>query len=230
MRTVGGVRKLLWGLTAVALAACSSGGGASGSADTVPPRAREQLAMDAAALQATDLPGTFTPERATDVLSSTRDQIAQAADECLVADEDGTIAVAIREFLSGDELGHIIVRTITESHTDAAALQAGIEQRAPDAVKECVTQFAVKLFATGVIGEVTVTASEVAGVGEQRGGFVFTIPVSFGELQFTIGSEIVYARVDRFRAVATVITFDRIPDHALVDAALRAMVGRLPGQ
>jgi hypothetical protein len=224
------VRKLGCVLAAVVLAACSSGGTGAGPSDTISPKVRDQLAVDAASLQPADLPGHWTPERATDVLSSTRDQIAQAADECLAVDDDGTTAVAIRELLSGQELGHIIARGRVESHGDASTLATGLDQVTSDGVKDCITRFATKLFSTGTIGDVTVTPSTVAGVGQQGGGFLFSIPVSFSELQFAIGADIVYARVDRYRSIATVITFDRVPDHALVTSALTNTVSRLPAK
>lgn len=224
------MRKVGWALVIATLAGCSSGGTGASPSDTVSPKVRDQLAVDTASLQAADLPGRFSPERATDVLSSTRDQIAQAADECLVADDDGTTAVAIRELLSGQELGHIIVRGRVESHGDAATLQQAMDQLTSDGVNTCITQFSQRLFATGTIGTVTIAPSSIDGVGEKSGGFVVTVPVSFGELQFSIGAEILFARVDRYRSIATVVTFDRLPDHALATAALTNTVGRLPGQ
>lgn len=223
------MRRIIWALIAFAFAACSGGGGGASPSDTISPKARDQLAVDAAALQPADLPPTYSPDKATDVLSSTRDRVSEAADECLKTDADAT-AIAIRELLSGKELGHIIVRAEVEAHADAGALTTAMAGLKQDDIAACVKDFASKLFNSpdSTIGTVAVTPKGVDGVGEDVGGFVLSVPVAIGGLQFTIGNDIAFARVGRYRATVSVITFDRDPDHSLAVAAMTGMVKRLP--
>jgi hypothetical protein len=98
----------------------------------------------------------------------------------------------------------------------------------PATVKACVPDLVKRVFGDGVsLGAVTVDSSSVDGVGDERGGAVVTIPLSGSGVDFTIGVDIVFARVDRFRATCTVVSFDSPPDHGLCAEGLKAMVHRL---
>src|SRR5258708_39030257 len=104
-------------------AACGGGGNASSTSDTIAPKVRDQLASDIAVLQAPDLPGgVFVAAGSTDVESTARDKVSQEADDCFITAVNDKTATAVREFVNGKELQHIIVRGEIEAHTSASGL------------------------------------------------------------------------------------------------------------
>jgi hypothetical protein len=215
---------------AVVMMVAACGGGSSGGApsDTIDPKLRDQLTADVAVLQAADLPGSFS--RSTSSPSSTSDaseSVSGAAAECFQTN-DARTAFSVREFVNGPQLRHIIVRGEVETHADASSLSGKLAAVTSSAASKCMKQFIGRLFAVeaGVVGDVAVVPSKVDAGFDEQAGFVFTVPVS-GNGDFTIGVEIVFGRVDRFKATASVVAFDKTPDHSLVVAAMKAMANRL---
>ena len=184
--------------------------------------------MDAAVLQASDLPGSWSTNRpattASDALPS-REDVLTIADACFPT-PDGITATTAREFLSGPTLGHVLVRGVVEAHRDASTLTGKLPAFTLDATKACVQQEIQKLFPGAVITDVSVVPSTVANAGDERGGFLINVHLSSGE-DFFIGEDIVLARFGRFRAACTVVNFDTQPDHALCAEGLKAMGRRL---
>jgi hypothetical protein len=223
------MRKLAMTLGAlIVTAACSGGGGGGATSATIKPTVRDQLAADAAVLQAADLPGSFS--RSTSSSSSGSDateSVSSAADECFRTN-DAETASSVREFVNGPQLRHIIVRGEVEAHADVSSLTGKLTAFTPADASTCMKQFIGRLFAAegGVVGDVAVLPSEVDADFDEQGGFVFTVLVSENG-DFTIGVEIVFGRVGRFRATASVVAFDKTPDHALALAAMKAMENRL---
>jgi len=186
------------------------------------------LAVDAAVLQMTDLPGSWSTNRpastASDALPS-RDDVLTIADACF-ATPDGITATTAREFLSGPTLGHVLVRGVVEAHADASTVSGKLPAFTPEATKACVQGELQKIFPGAVISDVSVVPSPLADVGDERGGFLITVRLASGE-DFTIGEDILFARLGRFRAACTVVNFDTQPDHSLCAESLKAMVRRL---
>ena len=212
-------------LTAV-VAAC--GGGSSAPPPTIDPMTGDQLAVDAAVLQMSDLPGTWSTNRpastASDALPS-RDDVLTIADACF-ATPDGITATTAREFLSGPTLGHVLVRGVIEAHADASTVAGKLPAFTADATKACVQTEIQKIVPGATIVDLSVVPSTVAGTGDEGGGFLITVHLAGGE-DFTIGEDIVFARFGRFRAACTVVNFDTQPDHSLCAESLKAMVRRL---
>jgi hypothetical protein len=209
------VRKVL-GIVLV-LSACGGGGG-SATVATIDPKVANQIAVDAAVLQASDLAGNWNTNRALTDSSTSRDKVSEAAAECFRTDGDDVTANALREFLSGPSLGHVIVRGELESHRDATSLTGKLTAFTQEAASSCLKQYILHLFSPGggVVGDLAITPSKVDGVGDEQGGFLISAPVSLNALDFTIG-----------RATMTVINFDTIPDHALAVAGMKATAHRL---
>lgn len=209
---------------------CGGGSGSSKPPPTIDPQERDRLAVDAAVLQASDLPGVWNTNRPASTASEslpTRDDVLTIADVCFPT-PDGITSTTAREYLSGPTLGHVLVRGVVEAHRDAASLSSALATLSPATVKACVPELVHRVFGDGVtLGAVTVDSSSVDGVGDERGGVVVSIPLSGSGGDFSIGVDIVYARVDRFRATCTVVNFDSPPDHALCVEGLKAMVHRL---
>ena len=215
-------------LTLATVAAACGGGGSSGPPPTIDATTKDQLAVDAAVLQMSDLPGSWSTNRAastaTDALPS-RDDVLTIADTCFPT-PDGITATTAREFLSGPTLGHVLVRGVVEAHQDASTLTGKLPAFTADATKACVQREIQKLFPDAVITDVSVVPSTVAGAGDDRGGFLINVHLSSGA-EFFIGEDIVFARFGRFRAACTVVNFDTQPDHALCTEGLKAMGRRL---
>lgn len=211
---------------AVTIAACG-GGGSSAPPPTIDQTTKDQLTVDAAVLQMSDLPGTWSTNRpastASDALPS-RDDVLTIADTCF-ATPDGITATTAREFLSGPTLGHVLVRGVAEAHADASTITGKLPAFTTDAAKACVQQEIQKLF-PGAIADLSVVPSVPGTAGEERGGYLLTVHLSSGA-DFVIGEDIVYARFGRFRAACTVVNFDTQPDHVLCTDALAAMGRRL---
>lgn len=219
----------------IALAACG-GGGSSAPPQTISGQVKERLAADAVVLQASDLPGTWTTNRDPTVAASdqNRDKVSEAADACFPLDAAGIVASATREYLSGPTLGHIIVRGVVEAHADPAAITGKLSSVSASDAAKCLQQYVAKVFSgdpATTVHEITINPSTVKGVGDEQGGFLVSMPVSSTNgTDFTVGADIVFARVGRFRAVLTVINFDTTPDHALATAGLKSMVLRASQQ
>jgi hypothetical protein len=213
-----------------AFLAASCSGGSSGPPATINATVKDQLSVDAAVLQMSDLPGTWSTNRVASTASDalpTRDDVLTIADIC-VPTPVGITATTAREFLSGPTLGHVLVRGVVEAHSDAGALAGAMATLHPDQVKACLPQLVHTVFGdTAQLGEVSTESSTVDGVGQDGIGFRTSIHLSSGDAAFDIGADVVFARVDRFRATCTVISFDSPPDHALCADGLKAMVRRL---
>jgi hypothetical protein len=221
-------RVSLFFVVALIVAGCGGGGG-TGPVDTINPTVRDQLAADAAVTQVSDLSGYFIHASTRSSSSSdASESVSGAAAECFPTN-DAKTASAVREFVNGPQLRHIIVRGEVETHADASTLTGKLTAFTPATAAECMKQFIARLFASegGVVGEVAVTPSKVDASFDEQVGFVFTVPVSSGGA-FTIGVEIVLGRVDRFRSTVSVVAFDHTPDHSLAVAAMAAMANRLP--
>jgi hypothetical protein len=211
----------------ITIAACG-GGGSSAPPPTIDPTTKDQLSVDAAVLQMSDLPGSWSTNRqastAADQLPS-RDEVLTIADTCFRT-PDGITATTAREFLSGPTLGHVLVRGVVEAHQDASTLTGKLPAFTADATKACVQQEIQKILPGATITDISVVPSTVAGAGDERGGFLITVRLASGA-EFAIGEDIVFARFGRFRAACTVVTFDTTPDHALCAEGLKAMGRRL---
>jgi len=214
-------------LTFVAATAACGGGGSSGPPPTIDPTTKDQLRVDAAVLQASDLPGAWSTNRpastASDELPS-REDVLSIADRCF-ATPDGITATTAREFLSGPTLGHVLARGVVEAHSDAATVTGKLPAFTAEATKACVEQEIRKIF-PGAVADVAVVPSIPGSAGDERGGFLITVHLSNGA-DFFIGEDIVFARFGRFRAACTVVNFDTQPDHAVCTEALKAMGRRL---
>lgn len=214
---------------AVVFGAC--GGGSSAPPPTIDQTTKDQLSVDAAVLQQSDLPGVWNANRPASTASDSlqaRDDVLTIADTC-VPTPDGITATTAREFLSGPTLGHVLVRGVVEAHRDASTL-ASLASVTPASVKACFPDLMHKVFgADAAIGDVTTESSTVEGVGDEGGGFVTSIHLSSGGTEFDIGADVVFARLGRFRATCTVINFDSRPDHKLCTEGLKAMLRRLEG-
>jgi len=212
----------------VALLATSCSGGASGPPPTIDATVKDRLTVDAAVLQMSDLPGTWDTNRAASTASDalpTRDDLLTIADVC-VPTPDAITATTAREFLSGPTLGHVLVRGVVEAHRDASSL-ATLATFDPASVNACLPDLVQKVFGgAAVLGDVEVAASSVDGVTDAR-GFSALIHLAGGEAAFEISADVVFARVDRFRATCTVLAFDSEPNHSLCVDGLKAMGRRL---
>jgi hypothetical protein len=215
-------------LTLATVVAACGGGGSSAPPPTIDSTTKDQLTVDAAVLQMSDLPGTWSTNRpastASDELPS-RDDVLTIADTCFPT-PDGITATTAREFLSGPTLGHVLVRGVVEAHQDASTLTGKLPAFTADATKACVQQEIQKIFPGAMVTDISVVPSTVAGAGDERGGFLITVRLASGA-EFAIGEDIVFARVGRFRAACTVVNFDTTPDHALCTEGLKAMGRRL---
>ena len=223
-------RALVVAVALIAAAACGGGGGNSSPPGTIDQKTKDQLAVDAAVLQQSDLPGTWNTNRpastASDVLP-TRDDLLTIAEVCAPT-PDGITATTAREYLSGPTLGHILVRGVVEAHSDPSKLASTLATFTPPTVKACLPQLVHTVFGdTAALGDVTTQSSTVEGIGDDRGGFLTSIHLTGAGTDFVISADVVFARLDRFRATCTVVTFDSQPDHALCTEGLKAMVRRL---
>ena len=220
-----------WPGVVLALLAGACGGGGAKTQGTIPAEAKDQLAVDAAVLQVTDLPGTWDTNRPASTASEslqTGDDVLTIADECFPT-RDGIAATTGREYVSGRQLGRILVRGVVEAHADPASISGKLGSFTPASAAPCVKDFVGKVLAsTGAApGDPNVQPATVEAVGEERGGFVVSVPVTSPGGDFVIGADIVFARVGRFRATCTVIHPPTESAESLCAGGLKAMVRRL---
>ena len=216
-------------LAVAATGAC--GGGSSPPPATIAAQAKDQLAVDAAVLQITDLPGQWDTNRAASTASdslATSDDVLAVADVCFPT-ADGITSTTAREYVSGRSLGHVLVRGVVEAHTDAASVTGKLSAFTVPAAAACLKDGMTKLLADGgaTIADPSVAPTTVEGAGDESGGFIVSMPVSTPGGDFTIGADIVFARTGRFRATCTVIYPQEQPDHQLCADGLEAMLRRV---
>ena len=214
-------------LLIVLLAACGGGGGGATS-QTINPTVRDQLAADAAVLQAPDLPQLFAAQESSSAAAATP---ACDPNECFNPgglQRDDVVADAQREYAIGYRLDAIIVRGMVEMFRDDAAATAKLESFARPAVTDCLKALYVEqLTAVGAtVGEVTITPSKVEGLGDEQAGFVLSFVATIDGVDYPFAVEFDFTRVGR-AGLTTSVFSPRGLDHALAVTAMTAMVNRL---
>jgi hypothetical protein len=215
----------------VLLAACSGGGGAATS-QTISPKVVDQLAADVAALQVTDLPERFSSHSSS---SSADTPESRNPNECLDPPDgqssnssDDVVAEVEREFAIGLRLDAIIVTGRVQLFRDVAIATSTVSAFGRSAVTDCLKSlYAEQLTAVGgTVGDVAITASKVAGLGDEQAGFVLSFVVTLDQVDHPFAAEFDFTRVGR--AGLTVSVFSpRGLDHSLAVMAMTAMVNRL---
>lgn len=233
------MRKLVAIAAIAMLAACGGGGGRGSTADTIDPKVTDQLAADAAVLQASDLPEGFASSSSSSSSSSSDDsQASEDAQKCFEAaigfdpntfDKDRT-AKAKRKFKFGSGRDLVTVDGEVEVYRDAANVAAQIAALGQPDVAECFRQaFVAQFTAIGAtVGDLTVTPIKVDGVGEEQSGLLVSGPVTVNGVDIAFAAEFNYTQVGRFALTASVLSLQGTPDHSLAVTAMTAMANRLP--
>jgi hypothetical protein len=220
----------------VMFAAACGGGGGGATSDTINPKVADQLAADAAALQASDLPGTFS-SYASSSSSGTDSQAPSDPRECFApatnqessALDNALIAKAEREYVIGFRLDSVIVGGEVEIFRDATGPCSKLASYGQPAVTDCLGKLYMdQLTAIGAtVGAVSVTRSKVAGIGDEQSGFLLSLVATIAGVDHPFAIEYDFTRVGR--AGLTVSVFSpRGPDKAMSATAMTAMVKRLP--
>jgi hypothetical protein len=220
--------------TLMVLAACGGGGGGATS-DTIDPKVTDQLAANAAVLQASDLPGLFSSNSSSS--SSTADQqVSLDANQCFTSATDQQssapdkelIAAAEREYAIGLRLDAVIVRGRVEMYRDATTPGSKLAAFGQSAVTDCLKRLYVdQLSAVGAtVGDVSVTRSKVEGTGDEQAGFLISFVATIDGVDHPFAIEFDFTRVGRVGLIVSVIS-PRGLDHSLAVTAMTAMAHRL---
>jgi hypothetical protein len=222
--------------TLMVLAACSGGGTTRATSQTIDPKVSDQLAANAAVLQASDLPGSFSSESSSSSSSSSAaPQVSLGANRCLTsatgqassAPDNAPIATAEREYAIGLRLDAIIVAGRVEMYRDATAPASKLAAFGQTATTDCVKKFYVdQLTAVGAtVGEVSVTGSKVDGFGDEQAGFLVSFVATIDAVDHPFAIEFDFTRNGRVGLTVSVVS-PRGLDHSLAVTAMKAMAHR----
>jgi hypothetical protein len=220
---------------AMMVAACGGGGSGGATSGTIDPKVADQLAANAAVLQASDLPGLFSSHSSSSS-SSTDTAPRSDADRCFTPaadqsssalDQDVT-AKADREYAIGFRLDTVIVGGRVEMYRDATGPSSKLATYGQPAVTDCLKKLYVdQLTAVGAtVGDVTITPSKIEGVGDEQGGFLLSFVATIDGVVHPFAIEFDFTRVRRVGLTVSVFS-PRGPDHSLTVTAMKAMVARL---
>lgn len=218
-------------IVATALLMACGGGGGGVTSQTIKPTARDQLAADAAVLQAPDLPALFASQASTSSTGTTerdpKECFAPAAGQSPDPASE-VVADSEREYAIGFRLDAIIVRGTVEMFRDDAGATAKLASFGQSAVTNCLKALYVEQLTAvgGTVGAVSVTPSKVEGLGEEQAGFVLSFVATLDAVDHPFAVEFDFTRVGRVGLTVSVFS-PRGLDHSLAVTAMTAMVNRL---